>query len=89
MATITKFENLFRNLVAWYRLDDDANTTNIIDSWGDNTGTYNGQNTDDRSVPGIVNTALNFTGTPDYIDTNQTFDPIFQSDFMRFNFYKT
>ncbi len=66
--------------VAQYKMNDNVSTTNVVNKFGTD-GTYNGQNTIDRSVTGKINGALSFTGSPDYIDTNQTFTTTFQDSF--------
>jgi len=52
-------------LVAHYKMDDDAESTDVIDEKG-NDGTAQ-QNTEDLTVAGKVGTALSFNGTTDYI----------------------
>ena len=56
-------------LVSYYTLDDNLSTTNVIDSLGLNNGTLTGgDNTDDISVAGKINTSLELDGSADYID---------------------
>lgn len=54
------------NLIAWYKLDDDAANTTVADSAGSNTGTASA-NTDTLSVAGKINKAFDFNGTTDYV----------------------
>jgi len=53
-------------LVAYYKLNDNAANTTVIDSSGTNNGTL-AENTVDRTVTGKVNTAFSFNGNTDYI----------------------
>ena len=60
---------LVTDLVSYYKLDDNLATTNVIDSLSNNTGTLlGGSNTEDISVAGIINTALDLeSSVPDVI----------------------
>lgn len=54
-------------LVAWYKMNDDAADTDVIDSSGNSfTGTAS-QNTEDMDATGKINGALDFNGTDDDI----------------------
>ena len=53
--------------VAHYPLDDNAANTNVIDIVGGNNGTAN-FNTEDNSITGKINSALEFDGVDDYIE---------------------
>ncbi len=54
------------NLVAWWKLNDNAATTVVVDSIGSNTGTSSA-NTDTKSVVGRVNNALTFDAVDDEV----------------------
>jgi len=58
------------DIVSYYKLDDNLPTTKVIDELGLNNGTiYGGDNTDDISSTGIINTAFDFNhdGSNEYI----------------------
>lgn len=60
---------LTNNILAYYKLDDNLATTNVIDSLNLNNGTLmGGNNTEDLSVPGNVNLALDFNGIDDGVN---------------------
>ncbi len=67
-------ESLNVDLVLYYNMDDNIATPNVIDSHGNYNGTFSdvtgNPNTDAHSVAGIVNTALEFDATDDYINTS-------------------
>lgn len=48
-------------LIAWYKMNDNAASTTVIDSIAGNNGTYQTANTEDRTVPGKITSALSFT----------------------------
>ena len=54
--------------VAHYKLNEDADNTNIVDSEGIQSAGTASQNTDQMSVAGKINKAISFNGTSDYID---------------------
>jgi len=57
--------------VSYYRLDDNLATTNVIDGWGINNGTLiGGNNTDDITTTGKINSALEFEGSSEYVNTS-------------------
>jgi hypothetical protein len=69
------------NLVSWWKMDDNAASTVVLDSSGNG---YNGTSVRDTSlmhVAGKIDGALNFDGSADYINTNQTFGSVFQNNF--------
>lgn len=69
-------------LISHYSMDDNAADTVIIDSEGYSNGTLvGGKTTAECSVAGEIGTAIDFDGSVDYVDTNATFESIFQSDF--------
>lgn len=74
------WNQLFPNLVAYYRMDDNADNTVVVDSMGYSDG-VSIQNTNLLSVEGKIDRALEFDGTNDYIDTNDTFQSIFRDSF--------
>jgi hypothetical protein len=71
------------DLAAHYKMDDDDDSSNIINEvFLDPPGTYsNFVDTENRTTDGAIGTALIFSGDPDYIDTNLTFQSIFQDSF--------
>ncbi len=66
------------NLVAWWKLNDNAATTVVVDSIGSNTGTASA-NTDTKSVVGKVNRALIFDALDDEVNcgSDSSIDNIF------------
>ncbi len=65
---------LIDNITSYYKLDDNLATTNVIDSLDLSNGTLSGgDNTEDISVVGKINLALDFDGSADYVDTNANF----------------
>lgn len=77
--------NLRPNCVAQYLMNDNAANAVVIDGIGKHHGTFKDEagnpNTDAHSVAGKINTALNFDGTDDYIDTGDPFQSVFQDSF--------
>lgn len=73
--------SLTQNTIAQYKMNDNSPTSTVVDSQESNDGTYVGEDTGQRSVEGVVNRALGFNGSPDYVDTNQTFETIFKDSF--------
>ncbi len=71
---------LGNNLVAHYKMNDNATNDIVIDSQGYADGTAQ-QNTSVLNTTGKINGAFNFNGTTDYIDTGNAFQSVFQSDF--------
>jgi hypothetical protein len=71
------------NLICWYKMDDNADSTVVIDSCGLSNGTFNGTdaNTSAHHTTGKVGGALMFNGTSDYVDTNATFQTTFRNSF--------
>lgn len=60
--------------IAHYKLNDNAANTTVLDNIGNFDGTLNGgDNTEDKTVSGKINSAFNFNGTDDYIDLG---DPV-------------
>jgi len=58
-------------LILHYKMNDDDNTTTVVDSEGTSNGTlYGGDNTEDITQTGKINSALLENGTDDYIDSN-------------------
>ncbi len=68
------------NLVAHYKMNDNAANDTVIDSQGYSNGTAQ-QNTEDLTATGKVGGALSFNGSSDYVDTNDLFLSTFQNDF--------
>lgn len=71
------------NPVAHYTLDDDAASTTVLDSSGNNftANLEGGNDTEDIDVTGQVDGALDLDGSLDYVDINQTFTDIFTGSF--------
>jgi hypothetical protein len=66
------------NLVTYYTCDDDNTNSTILDTGRQNIGAWNPDGTTvrdtcDMHVAGIIGGALNFNGTSDHVDCNQTF----------------
>ena len=59
------------NLVAHWKMNDNAADKIVLDSFGDYHGT-NIANTADKSVAGKINTALDFDGVNDYVTISST-----------------
>lgn len=76
---------LMDDCVAQWKMNDNAASTTVIDSVGSYDGTFNDAtgdpNTSAHSVSGKINTALSFDGADDYVDTGNTLESAFQSDF--------
>ena len=69
------------NLVAHYRMNDNAASKVVLDSSGN---AYHGtsiRNTNLMHVAGQIGGALEFDGAADYVGTGQAFKSIFQDDF--------
>ena len=66
--------------IAHWRMNDDTNSTVVVDSQGYSNG-ISVQDTCDINTVGKINGALSFNGTSDYIDTNNTFQSVFQDSF--------
>ena len=77
-ARFTAIEALSRGRVfspiSQWKMNDDAATTNVIDSVGTNTGTAQ-QNTEDITAAGKIDKALTFNGSSDYISIADTVIP--------------
>ena len=71
---------LLENLVAHYKMNDTAASTVVIDSQGTSNGTSQ-RNTSLMTTAGIVNTALDFDGTNDWVNCNTNFLTILKADF--------
>jgi hypothetical protein len=68
-------------LVAHWKMNDNVASTVVLDSSGNG---YNGTaqaNTNTLDTTGKIAGALTFNGTTDYIDTDQTFESVFQNSF--------
>ena len=73
--------DLTANCIAHYKMNDDAATTNVIDSMLFSDGTAE-QNTEDINTDGQVNGALTFDKTvPDGINLNNGFLSVLQNNF--------
>ncbi len=71
---------LAQHLVAYYKLDDNAASTTVLDAKGYSNGTAQ-RNTNLMHVAGKLGGALSFDGTSDYINTNNNFQTTFSRDF--------
>jgi len=71
------WNSLDNSLVAHFKMNDDAASTDVVDSSDSgHTGTAQ-QNTEDLSTDGLAtntNAALSFNGTSDYIETSESAD---------------
>jgi hypothetical protein len=77
---------LIDNLVSYYKLDETSGTT-VEDAYGSNDGTNDGATV---NVAGKINTAYDFDGDNDYVDTNV--EPVISSggdDFSVSMWFKT
>jgi hypothetical protein len=72
-------DNMISNVVAQYKMNDNAASTAVVDEQGTN-GTAQA-NTSTLDTTGVVGGALTFNGSSDYIDTNQTFQATFRDSF--------
>lgn len=79
-TSINMWNQLFPNLVAYYRMDDNAENKIVVDSMGYSDGTAQ-RNTNLFSTTGKIDKALNFNGTSDYINTGKSFNPVFTGSF--------
>jgi hypothetical protein len=68
------------NLVAWYKMDDNADSNIVADTQGFSDGN-SVRNTSSMATTGKVGGALTFNGTSDYIDTGEGFQSTFGADF--------
>jgi hypothetical protein len=69
------------NLVAQYKMDDNAASTVVLDSSGNGYHGTSVRNTSLMHTAGKIGGALEFNGTSDYINTNSTFSEIFRNSF--------
>lgn len=74
--------------VAHYKMNDAAASKTVVDSQGYSNGDAQ-QNTEDLTTTGKVNDALTFNGTSDYLNANNIFQSVFQSDFSISLWFKT
>lgn len=73
-------------LISQYKLNDNLATTDVVDNYGSNNGTLNGgDNTEDISVAGKINTALHFDGSADYVKVD--YDVSLFADEMTISFW--
>ena len=84
--TINALKNLDANLVAHWKMNDNADSATVVDSRGYSNGTflYDGEPTytSNRSVAGKIERALTFDVSGlDYVDTSNTFQSTFQNSF--------
>lgn len=69
------------NCVARWKMDDALATTQVLDSSGNGYHGTAQANTNTLDTTGKIGGALSFNGTSDYVDTNNTFQDVFKSDF--------
>jgi hypothetical protein len=72
--------DLTSSCVCQYRMNDNAASTDVIDSVGAYTGTAQA-NTNTLDTTGKINGALTFNGTGDYVDIGATFQSILWDSF--------
>ena len=76
---------LANGCVMQLRCNDNAASTTVVNSAGSTDGTFvavtGDPNTDAHTTAGKINTALNFDGTDDYIDTGDAFQLTFRGSF--------
>jgi hypothetical protein len=72
-------ETLMADCVAHYKMNDNADSTVVIDSIGTSNGT-SVRNTSLMHIAGVVGGALSFNGS-DYINLNDSFASLMQNDF--------
>ncbi len=68
-------------IVAHYKMNDNADSTVVLDSSGNGYHGTAQQNTSVLTAAGKVGGALSFNGTSDYIDTGQYFQDTFRDSF--------
>jgi len=76
---IDRFD-LSKSCVTHYKMNDNADSNDVIDSRGYSTG-ISQRNTSVVHTDGKVGGALAFNGTTDYVDTDDTFQSTFQDSF--------
>ncbi len=73
------------NIVSWWKLNDNAATTTVVDSVGSNDGTFVDATgdpcTNAHDTNGRVNGALIFDGTDDAIDSDSAFQLTYKASF--------
>jgi hypothetical protein len=74
--------DLSGNTLFQLKMNDDAPNPAVVDFEGNISPSYVGENTEDRTVAGKINTALNFVrSNTDYITTNVNLSGAFRSSF--------
>lgn len=73
-------ETLMADCVAHYKMDDNADSTTVIDAIGTSNGTA-ARNTSLMHTVGIIGGAITFNGSDDYVDTNNAFNTVLNSNF--------
>lgn len=76
LAVLPQVSGIVWDNIDYYKLDDDAADTIIINEVGTN-GIKFGGNTEDDDVPGKINLAQNFSVTPDYVQLANTTNGVF------------
>ncbi|MFH1370356.1 MAG: LamG domain-containing protein [Planctomycetota bacterium] len=80
MSGLAKAVDLEPNCIAQWMMNDAAASTVVVDSQGFSNGT-SVRDTCDMATEGKVGGAMVFNGTSDYIDTNNSFQTIWQNSF--------
>lgn len=73
--------DLANGLIAHYKLNEDAANTIVVDSSGNQAAATASQDTEDMSVAGKINTALDFNGTTDYVNIPHNANQLLTSGF--------
>jgi len=77
-----RYRHTSSNLIAHYKMDDNAASATVVDSTGNHNGTFKDAagdpNTDAHDATGKINGALDFDGTDDYVEVadHADFTPI-------------
>ncbi len=61
-------------LISYYKLDENAANTTVVDSHGSNTGTASGNTSTLYYASGEINSAFDFNGSSDYVQIQDSID---------------
>lgn len=80
------------NCIAYWKMNDDADSNVVVDTIGDHDGTYHGTGGEDdytsaHTVAGKIDTALSLDGVQDYIDTGLKASEIHSSNKLTICFW--
>lgn len=78
---------MLKSLVSWYRFEDNASNTNVIDSMDYSNATSNGVNTNWYSTLGKLNNGFYLDGDGTWITTNDKYTQIFDTGGITFNMW--